>query len=458
MSTRTRHAALVAAALALVPAMVSAGAEAPAKRRQSTRVIARVSPPGGPEDTAGVMAISQALGRTLSKYEKSRVDVIEGTPLVVIDAPREGIAELGRTAGVAEVVPDYIDEPYLLESVGVIGAPAAWQRGFNGNAETVVVLDTGIDRDHPFFAGRIVHEACFSSTVASDGSKSLCPNGTDQQAGPGSAESCSASVRGCGHGTHVAGIAAGAAGDIGGRRIDGVAPGAKIVAIQVFSRFDDAGICQGAPPCALTYTSDQIAALQHVRNIVLPQHPVAAINMSLGGGHFPTACDDDLRKLSIDALRSLGVATVIASGNDSFSGGIGAPACISSAISVGSTTKSDGISSFSNSATTLSLLAPGSDILSSVDGGGYGRKSGTSMATPHVTGAWAVLRSQRPNASVDEILTALETGGKPVTDSRNGLTHPRIDIAGSLQGDQLAGGPPNDPEPEGCWWSGIWPW
>jgi hypothetical protein len=123
---------------------------------------------------------------------------------------------------------------------------------------------------------------------------------------------------------------------------------------------------------------------------------------------------------------------VIAAGNNGATNGISAPGCISSAISVGSTTKSDTISSFSNSASFLSVLAPGSSILSSVPGGGFAVFSGTSMATPHVAGAWAIVKQKSPQASVATVLDALVTTGALLTDPRNGITKPRIDVAGAV--------------------------
>jgi hypothetical protein len=208
------------------------------------------------------------------------------------------------------------------------------------------------------------------------------------------------------------------------------------MAIQVYSKFTGTPCDRaGENPCALAYTSDLIAAMEHVyelRNL----YRIAAVNMSLGGDVYTSTsqCDADNvpTKAIIDTLRSVGIATVIAAGNDGASTGITAPGCISSAISVGSTTKSDTISSFSNSASFLSVLAPGSSILSSVPGGGFAVFSGTSMATPHVAGAWAIVKQKSPQASVAAVLDALVTTGVLLTDPRNGITKPRIDVAGAV--------------------------
>src|SRR5262249_555203 len=122
------------------------------------------------------------------------------------------------------------------------------------------------------------------------------------------------------------------------------------------------------------------------------------------------------------------VATVIAAGNDGRSNAIAEPGCISSAISVGATDDTDHVASFSNSASFMKLWAPGVAITSSVPGGGYADFSGTSMATPHVAGAFAVARQVFPTASVGDILLKLRTGGVSVTDPRNGLTFPRLEL------------------------------
>jgi len=238
----------------------------------------------------------------------------------------------------------------------------------------------------------------------------------------------------CAHGTHVAGIAAGK-----GTGFSGVARDATLIAVQVFSSFVTSSDCGSHPlPCALSFTSDQILGLERIYTL-RTTYNIAAVNMSLGGGLFVSPCDSNSTKTIIDQLRAAGIATVIASGNDGSTMAISAPACISTSISVGSSTdgssglQADQVSFFSNSNQFLSLLAPGETILSSVPGGGFSNFNGTSMAAPHVAGAWAILKSRNPSATVDDVLGALTATGTPVLDPGNGLTKPRINVDLALQ-------------------------
>jgi subtilisin family serine protease len=156
---------------------------------------------------------------------------------------------------------------------------------------------------------------------------------------------------------------------------------------------------------------------------------IAAVTMSIGGGRFTSPCDAQSPLTSfIQNLRSVNIASAIASGNDGFTDGMEQPACISSAISVGNTTKTDVVSNGSNSAFFLSLLAPGTDIVSALPGNRIGPPTGTSMAAPHVAGAFALLRQAIPSASVGEILSALQSTGVAITDTRNNITTPRINV------------------------------
>lgn len=138
------------------------------------------------------------------------------------------------------------------------------------------------------------------------------------------------------------------------------------------------------------------------------------------------------RKAIIDNLRSVGVPTIAASGNESSGSALSAPACISSAVSVGAVTELDQVASFSNSASFLTLLAPGVRILSSVPPDGFALISGTSQATPFVAGAFAILNQRLGRADVSAVLGALTPTGVPVRYPRNGLLKPRIAIDRAL--------------------------
>lgn len=140
--------------------------------------------------------------------------------------------------------------------------------------------------------------------------------------------------------------------------------------------------------------------------------------MSLGGGGSSSYCDSSSSgtKQAIDNLRSAGIATVIANGNAGRTNVISSPACISTSIAVGNTTKNDTVSPTSDVAEIMDLFAPGAGINSSMNGGAYAALSGTSMAAPHVAGAWALMKEAAPNASVSNILSAFDQTGKPITD------------------------------------------
>ncbi len=339
--------------------------------------------------------VNSADGTPIVKPETT-YETIPYLVLEVSDATLPLVQQQTLTKGVTL---DHADEPSLTQSLPLIGADKAWSAGYTGQGQQIAVLDTGVEKTHPFFAtNRVVQEACFSAT--------LCPDGQKQQVSAGAAVPCSYDAPNCLHGTHVAGIAA------------SVAKDAQLIAVQVFSK---------QLGTAKSLQSDQLAALDWLqRTYGNPDSKLAAVNLSLGGGKFASACDDDPRKKAIDNLRSVGIATIVSSGNQGYSDGINAPACISSAISVGATDKADSLWTSSNSSPLLQLLAPGVDIVSSVTGGGTLAKSGTSMAAPHVAGAWAVLKAAKPTATVDELLTTLQGTGKAV--SGKGVTKARVQL------------------------------
>ncbi|MFF8317833.1 S8 family serine peptidase [Streptomyces bobili] len=362
------------------------------------------------------------------------VQSFQTLPVVTLKVDRGGLDQLAAQPGVVSVTEDVPARPSLDESVPIIGADQASAQGMTGAGSVVAVLDTGVATHHPFLKDRVISEVCFSTIDPDLEATSLCPDGTDHQEGAGTADSGTgpcATIDECDHGTHVAGIIAGNGEGITGAPKRGVAPGANIIALQVFSKFDSEDYCgPGAAPCVGSFTSAQLAALEKVLQLRQSGTPVVAANLSLGAGRYATACDNDARKSAIDKLLAAGVATVVAAGNNGYGDAVSAPGCVSSAITVGATSDDDQLSAFTNRGPLLDLLAPGTGIISSVPGDGYASKNGTSMAAPHVAGALAVLRQAFPNDSVANSESRLETSGKAV--AYTGAETPRIDVAQAL--------------------------
>ncbi len=328
---------------------------------------------------------------------------------------------------VVSVQEDVPSPPALAQSAPLINANDVWVKGFSGTGQVIAVLDTGVAKTHPMFAGKVVSEACYSTTGGNF--LSVCPGGAASSTAPGSGVNCSTVWTGCDHGTHVAGIAVG-----NSIVLDGIARAGELIAIQVFSR-----LTTPDPDEVRSFGSDQIKGLQRVyalRNT----YKIASVNMSLSSGQHVVSCDALFPALTtaIGNLRNAGIVTIIASGNNGFTGSISQPACISTAIAVGNTRKDDLIAKSSNHSGLVKLMAPGSNINSAVPGG-YGVKTGTSMAAPHVAGAFGLLRDVKQTATVNEMLEALTCSGK-IVDRRFvaggppielGQPLPRIDLLGA---------------------------
>jgi subtilisin family serine protease len=329
-------------------------------------------------------------------------------PFIALEVDRTALQALAANPNISSIEEDIVLERTLADSSPLIGANTAWAQGYDGAGQTVAIIDDGVDKNHSFFGGRVVSEACYASD---------CPGGSGP--GPDKGLPCT----GCTHGTHVAGIAAGR-----GSTFSGVARGANIIAIRVF------------PATGSASYADVLSALERVYAL-RSTYNIAAVNMSLGSryNYNTTTCDGTYPAMTtvINNLRTANIATVISSGNDAmaygyYTNGISFPSCISNAISVGNTTKTNAISSSSQSASILSLLAPGTSINSSLPGGTFGLKSGTSMAAPHVTGAIAILRQHDDSLTVSNVLAAFQNTGLPITDSRNSVTKRRISIVPAM--------------------------
>ncbi len=408
---------------------------------------------GVQQQRAEVAAAQDALLDRLAPFAPEVGRRFETVPYVAMAVDEAALRALVADPAVVRIHEDALHAPTLEESIEIIGAPGAWDLGFTGLGQAVAILDSGVDNDHPFLADYIVEEACFSNSGLPDSGDraTLCPDGTPEQTGPGAADDPPGFISGADHGTHVAGIAAGR-----NDTFSGVAREASIIAVQVFTRFNSDDDCGSTPaPCVRAYSSDIVAGLDFVYGL-RDTYDVASANMSLGGGASTGPCPSDPREPISASMKAAGIAVVSSSGNSGLSGAIGGPACAPSIISVGSTedgsfnTVVDRVSSFSNSADFLDLLAPGEVTRSSVPGGGFANKAGTSMASPHVAGAFALLSQAQPEASVETSLALLAATGVPITDDRNGLVHPRIQVDFALAAlDWLSADPEDGEVPAG---------
>ncbi|MGW0805036.1 S8 family peptidase [Nonomuraea sp. NPDC002799] len=284
---------------------------------------------------------------------------------------------LGRSAGgIRKIWLDRKTEVSLDQSVPLIGAPTGWERGFDGKGVKVAVLDTGIDVNHADFAGRILATENFS------GASGIA----DKQ----------------GHGTHVASTIAGA-----GARYKGVAPAASLLVGKVL---DDSG--HGDWSWAIA--GMEWAAAQGAD----------VVNMSLGSccGNGTDPMSEALNELT----RKHGTLFVTAAGNESDPLTVGVPAAADEALAVGAVDKTTGttLADFSSRGPRLddaavkpNIVAPGVDIVAARSAesslGGipgddrYTSFSGTSMATPHVAGAAAIIAQQHPAWQAGELRDAL---------------------------------------------------
>jgi subtilisin family serine protease len=228
-----------------------------------------------------------------------------------------------------------------------------------GDGVTAYVVDTGVMIGHPTFEGRAT-----SGFDAVDG---------DNDASDGH-----------GHGTHVAGT-------IGGAEY-GVAKGVHIVAVRVL---DDQG----------SGTTEQVVA--GIDWVAQNHSGPSVANMSLGGG-VDDALDDAVR----GAVES-GVTFAVAAGNSAADAANFSPARVAEAITVAASDDADGQASFSNFGAGVDLYAPGVGITSSWNDGGTNTISGTSMATPHVTGAAALYLSAHPDATPADVAAGLTAAATP---------------------------------------------
>lgn len=386
------------------------------------------------EQRAMVRQMRRQLDPELARRDLVVQRSFSSLPFVGLNIDRERLGALLGMEGVAGVYPVIVERKAqanrssgfetgaLASSVPSIDIEEAWARGYEGEGYTIAVIDGGIATNHAMLTGKSVGDACFSAEFGFD-TVTECPSGQTPEIGAGAASNCPAGSSRCDHGTHVASIAVGNDG-----ANFGVARAAQLMPIDVFSEVTSVSDCSPeSSPCQLTDSIAVLDALNYV-NENAELHNVVAVNLSLGGGENSGPCDNDPRKIVVDMLREKGIATIAATGNDGSNGSINAPACISSVRSVGATTDSTTVASFSNYASFVDVMAPGVNIRAADPDGGLVVRSGTSMATPHVAGAYAVIRSALEDASLDEIDAAITATGLSTSRVGQNFSVPRLRV------------------------------
>jgi len=322
-----------------------------------------------------------------NEYEYNIINAVSA------NVTKEGLKELQQDPNVKYVYLDHKFRTFLQDSVNIINASKVHSLQINntnitGKNQVVCVLDTGVNYNHPDLINKVLDGYDF---VNSD-NDSLDDNG---------------------HGTHVAGIIA------ANGKIKGIAPDANLISIKVLDAFGGG------------YESDIIKGLEFCYNNK-DIYNISVISMSLGTNFlYNDYCDADFLALSeaIDKVTKDNIFVLAAAGNNGNKTSIASPACISNVTAIGATTKRNAIASYSNRNFMVKLLAPGSSI-NSTYGNGYAIFSGTSMATPHVAGAIALLKQYNSNLSKKEIENLLKENGYIINE--NNISYSRIDVYSAI--------------------------
>jgi subtilisin family serine protease len=384
------------------------------------------------EQSRFIRSLAAAVPQALVRWRYRLVT--NGLAVVV---PRNSIGRLRSLPSVRDVVEGVTYEATLDKSPQQIGAPGLWAPGLEnaGQGMKIAVIDDGVDQSHRFFdpsgyampAGYPKGQQAYT-TAKVIVARAFPPPGTTWKNAALPFDPLNSE-----HGTHVAGIAAGnpntAASD--GRRLSGVAPRAYIGNYKALTVPTDAGVGLDGNAAELVAAIEAAVA-----------DGMDVINLSIGEPEVEPSRDIVARAL--DAAADLGVVPVVAAGNDfdQFGqGSVSSPGSSARAITVaavsGGGAQEDVVAGFSSAGpTALSLRlkpdvsAPGVGILSSVPDG-WASMSGTSMATPHVAGAAALLLQRHPDWTVEQLKAALISTADPARASASTQQSPPPTRTGS---------------------------
>ncbi|QQN78142.1 S8 family serine peptidase [Streptomyces sp. XC 2026] len=389
-----------------LPLIVTYGGQA--RTQDSAASLLAEAAPQGSEDSTVLESLN---GEALVVTAEETADV--WAALTRTTGGGEAFA-LTATPGITAIALDGVAHKTLAESVPQIGAPEAWEAGYDGEGVKVAVVDTGVSDAHPDLAdGKVTAAENFSDS----------PDAVDRD----------------GHGTHVASTVAGTGAHSGGT-YTGVAPGAEIISAKVLD--DNGGGWESDIIEGMEWAVDQGADI---------------ISMSLGG---PAGFEIDPMEEAVNRLSAESDALfVIAAGNSGpFAGSIGSPGTADAALTIGAVDKSDQLADFSSvgprtrdGALKPDVTAPGVDIAAAGApdaaiwqygdpvADGYVAISGTSMATPHASGAAALLKQQHPEWTGEQlkaVLTGSTIGGEGLSATQQGSG--RIDVPSAMDATVIA--------------------
>jgi subtilisin family serine protease len=437
-----------------------------------TRVLVHVAEPTnglGKIDIESAIAMKERRSKVHESQQKV-LDRIGSADLTVrhrfdnisafsADVTLKGLNALQADPSVVATEPVFDLQANLAQGIPLIHG-MTYRSSFNGAGMSIAICDSGVDYTHPRLgSGGFPNSKVIGGYNFGDGNSDPMPNGVA-------------------HGTCCAGIAAGDLGTVGDY-IGGVAYNAKLYALKITaggssSAADDAIVA--AWDWCVTHKNDN------------PNYPIMVISTSFGSERYYSTCDSDVPSMAIAANNAVaaGITVLASSGNDGYCDSISKPACLSSVISVGAVydatfgqngqydpcvnvnscvvkyvdgsggcvsgyyavdnTAADQVTSYANSASFLTLLAPGNkcytlDIVGAAGestGDYYDSFGGTSAACPYVAGAVACLQSAAKARTgsfltPQEVKNRLVTYGDNITDPKSAITKPRVNLERAIQ-------------------------
>lgn len=414
------------------------------------------------------MAVRQELRQAVREAQDQVIGGLDPVEVVITnrftyqfgfsaDVTLQGLQDLVAHADVLSIEPDRILHAHLAQGIPLMNATTP-RSSYNGSGLSVAICDTGIDYTHARLGGGGFPN---SKVIGGYDCGDDDTNPMDLQ----------------GHGTACAGIAAGNLGTVGSY-IGGVAYNAKLYAVKISTgstgSASTSNMIEGWEWC-ITHQNDN------------PSNPIRIISTSFGGGRYFSSCDGDTPAMTTAAANAVaaGMTLFVSSGNDGYCESMGWPACISHVISVGAVydanlgrnpptgwvgcikngsctgnpappcdekwyvdepANANQITTYSNSASFLSLLAPSEWATTTKLGGGYydvaNGFGGTSAACPYAAGAAACLQSAAKALTGSyltpaQLKSTLVSTGDLITDGKVSITKPRVNLGHAV--DSLAG-------------------